>query len=146
LIHITKDILDPDEITDKVRNPSAGAIISFLGSTRNVTSDRKVLYLEYEAYEPMARKELAAVADEMHERWPLHGVAISHRLGRLEIGEISLVVAVSSQHRPDAFAACEYSINRIKQTVPIWKKEYFEGGAVWVESPEDQHTSSTFNA
>ena len=146
MIHITKDILDPDVITDKVRNPSAGAIISFLGSTRNVTSDRKVLYLEYEAYEPMARKELAAVADERHERWPLHGVAISHRLGRREIGEISLVVAVSSQHRPDAFAACEYSIDRIKQTVPIWKKEYFEGGAVWGESPEDQHTSSTFNA
>ena len=137
MIHITKDILDPDEITDKVRNPSAGAIISFLGSTRNVTSDRKVLYLEYEAYEPMARKELAAVADEMHERWPLHGVAISHRLGRLEIGEISLVVAVSSQHRPDAFAACEYSIDRIKQTVPIWKKEFYLDGSAWIGSADN---------
>ena len=133
MIEITKNVLDPDEITSRVHNPSAGAIISFLGSTRNVTS-----------YEPMAHKLLAAVADEMHERWPLHGVAISHRLGRLEIGEVSLVVAVSSQHRPDAFAACEYSVDRIKQTVPIWKKEYFEGGSVWVESPDDQHTSGTF--
>lgn len=145
MIEVTKNVLDPNGIMDRVRNPSAGAIISFLGSTRNVTSDRKVLYLEYEAYEPMARKMLVAVADEMHERWPLYGVAISHRLGRLEIGEVSLVVAVSSQHRPDAFAACEYSVDRIKQTVPIWKKEYFEGGSVWIESPEDQHRMGTTN-
>lgn len=137
MIEITYDALDPEAITDRVRSDTAGAVITFLGTTRNSTADRDVLYLEYEAYEPMAEKKLTEVAQEMMEKWPLTGVAISHRLGRLEISDISLVVAVSSQHRGYAFEATQYSVDRLKQMVPIWKKEYFKGGEVWVESPED---------
>ena len=137
MIEITYDALDPEAITDRVRSGSAGAVITFLGTTRDNTADRAVLYLEYEAYEPMAEKKLAEVAQEMMERWPLTAVAISHRLGRLEITDISLVVVVSSQHRGHAFEAAQYSVDRLKQIVPIWKKEFFKGGEVWVESPED---------
>ena len=137
MIEITYDALDPEAITDRVRSGSAGAVITFLGTTRDNTADRDVLYLEYEAYEPMAEKKLAEVAQEMMDRWPLTGVAISHRLGRLEITDISLVVAVASQHRGYAFEAAQYSVDRLKQVVPIWKKEFFQGGEVWVESPED---------
>jgi molybdopterin synthase catalytic subunit len=137
MIEITHEVLDQGATTDRVRDSSAGAVVTFLGTTRDVTADRNVLYLEYEAYVPMAEKKLAEVAEEMMAKWPLTGVAISHRLGRLEISDVSLVVAVSSRHRKDAFEACQYSVDRIKQTVPIWKKEYFEGGEVWVESPED---------
>ena len=137
MIEITYDALDPEAITDRVRSGSAGAVITFLGTTRDNTADRDVLYLEYEAYEPMAEKKLAEVAQEMMEKWPLTAVAISHRLGRLEISDISLVVAVSSQHRGHAFEAAQYSVDRLKQIVPIWKKEFFKGGEVWVESPED---------
>ena len=137
MIEITYEVLDQEAITERVRDSSAGAVVTFLGTTRDVTADRKVLYLEYEAYVPMAEKKLAEVAHEMLAKWPLHAVSISHRLGRLEIADVSLVVAVSSRHRGDAFAACQFSVDRIKQTVPIWKKEFFEGGEVWVESPED---------
>lgn len=136
-IELTHDELDPDAITESVRDPSAGAVITFLGTTRDTTDDRNVLYLEYEAYTPMAKRKLAEVATEMADKWPIVKVAISHRLGRLEISDISLVVAVSSPHRAHAFEASQYAVDRIKQVVPIWKKEYFEGGEVWVESPED---------
>lgn len=136
-IELTHHDLDPDAIAESVRDPAAGAVVTFLGTTRNTTDDRKVLYLEYEAYSRMAKKKIAEVAEEMTDRWPLVKVAISHRLGRLEISDISLVVAVSSPHRAHAFEAIQYSVDRIKQVVPIWKKEYFEGGEVWVESPED---------
>lgn len=137
MIEITYESLDPEAITDRVRSNTAGAVITFLGTTRDSTADREVLYLEYEAYEPMAEKKLAEVAQEMMDKWPLTAVAISHRLGRLEISDISLVVAVSSQHRGYAFEAAQYSVDRLKQMVPIWKKEFFKGGEVWVESPED---------
>ena len=137
MIEITYEALDPEAITDRVRLDSAGAVITFLGTTRDSTADRDVLYLEYEAYQPMAEKKLLEVEQEMMEKWPLTGVAISHRLGRLEISDISLVVAVSSQHRGVAFEAAQYSVDRLKQVVPIWKKEHFKGGEVWVESPED---------
>jgi molybdopterin synthase catalytic subunit len=137
MILVTDDKLDPEAITAQVRNPTSGAVVTFLGTTRSVTSDRKVLHLEYEAYRPMADNKLTEIADEMKARWPVEGVAIAHRTGRLEIEEISLVVAVSSGHRKDAFEACHYAVDRIKRTVPVWKKEYFEGGEVWVESPED---------
>ena len=137
MIEITNEPLDPEAITARVRRPANGAVVTFLGTTRGNTGDRKVLHLEYEAYVPMAEKKLAEIAQEMRDRFNVDDVAIAHRLGRLEIEEISLVVAVASAHRKDAFAACQYSVDRIKQTVPIWKKEYFEGGEVWIESPED---------
>lgn len=136
MIEITHEPLDPDAVTAQVSHPGAGAVVTFLGTTRDHTGDRKVLFLEYEAYRPMADQQLARVAQEMAERWDLRGVAISHRLGRLEIGEPSLVVAVSSPHRNDAYDASRYSVDRIKQIVPIWKKEFFEGGEVWVGSQD----------
>jgi molybdopterin synthase catalytic subunit len=137
LIHITHDVLVPGRAVELVQNPGAGAIATFVGTTRDHTGDLRVLRLEYEAYRPMADDQLQRVADEMRARWELTGVAIHHRLGRLEIGEASLVVAVSSAHRQAAFEACHFSIDRIKQIVPIWKKEFFEGGEVWVGSQED---------
>ena len=135
-IEVTCEPLDPDAITSQVRLPSNGAVLTFLGTTRAQTGDRTVLHLEYEAYEPMASDKLAEIATEIRDRWEVEDVAIAHRLGRLEIEDVSLVVAVASPHRKDAFEACQYSVDRIKEIVPIWKKEYFEGGEVWVESPE----------
>ena len=136
-IHITHETLEPGKVVELVQHPGAGAIVTFVGTTRDHTGDRRVLRLEYEAYRPMADEQLQRVADEMRAQWDLTGVAIHHRLGRLEIGEASLVVAVSSAHRQAAFDACHFSIDRIKQIVPIWKKEFFEGGEVWVGSQED---------
>ena len=136
MIEITHDPLDPQEITARVRSEANGAVVTFLGTTRRFTGGREVLHLEYEAYRPMADNKLAEIAQEMRERWSVEDVSIVHRLGRLEIQDISLVVAVASPHRKEAFAACQYSVDRIKQTVPIWKKEFFEDGEVWVGSQE----------
>ena len=137
MILITDEPLDPEATTSLVTRSSNGAVVTFLGVTRDTTADRRVLHLEYEAYRPMADKKLAEIAREVSAEWPVEDVAIAHRVGRLEIGDVSLVVAVASPHRRDAFAASQYVVDRIKQTVPIWKKEFFEGGEVWVESPED---------
>ena len=137
MIRITNDPLDAALAVSQVESPAAGAVSVFVGVTRNNTAGREVLFLEYEAYRPMADEQLRRVADEMRERWELQGVAIHHRLGRLEIGEASLVVAAASAHRQAAFEACHFSVDRIKQIVPIWKKEFFVGGEVWVGSQED---------
>ena len=137
MIEITHEPLNAEAVTSKVLHDSAGAVVTFIGTTRDHTGDRQVLFLEYEAYRPMADQQLAQVAEEMMERWDLKGVAIAHRLGKLQIGEPSLVVAASSAHRKDAYEASQYSIGRIKQIVPIWKKEFFEGGEVWVGSQEE---------
>ena len=137
MIRITEEPLDPEATTALVCKSTNGAVVTFLGTTRDNTGHRKVLHLEYEAYRPMADKKLAEIAREVGERWSVEDVAIAHRLGRLEVGDISLVVSVASPHRREAFAACQYVVDRVKQTVPIWKKEFFEGGEVWVETPED---------
>ena len=137
MITITNEVLCPEVITESVKQDGNGAVVTFLGSTRDSTAERKVLYLEYEAYRPMADNQLARVADEIQEKWGIASVSIAHRLGRLEIGDISLVVAIASPHRREAFEASAYAIDRIKQIVPIWKKEFFEGGEVWVGSQED---------
>ena len=137
MIEISVGPLDPEQITARVRRSVNGAVVTFLGTTRDHTEGRNVLHLEYEAYRPMADNKLAEIEAEIRQRWGIEDVAIAHRLGRLEIEEISLVVAVASPHRGQAFAACQYAVDRIKQTAPIWKKEYFEGGEVWVGSPED---------
>ena len=137
MIEITHKPLDPNYVTAKVKSDANGAVVTFLGVTRKLTSERRVLYLEYEAYRPMTDNKLSEIADEIRKKWEIQDIAISHRLGRLEIGEISLVVAIASPHRKDAFEACQYSIDRIKQIVPIWKKEFFDGGEVWVGSQED---------
>jgi molybdopterin synthase catalytic subunit len=146
LIEITHEPLNPEAITAKVLNAANGAVVTFLGTTRGRTANRNVLHLEYEAYTPMAEKKLDEVAEEIRSKYSVEDVFIAHRVGRLEIEEISLVVAVASPHRKDAFAACEYAVDRIKQTVPIWKKEFFEGGEVWVESPEDHALKSATDA
>lgn len=135
-ILITTEILNTQEITGQVMKDSYGALVTFTGVTRRYTGGRKVLYLEYEAYRPMADLKLREIAEDMRQRWNV-GVSIGHRLGRLEIGETSLIVAVGSPHRKDAFEACQYSVDRIKQIVPIWKKEYFEGGETWIGNPEE---------
>ena len=137
MIEITDEVLDPEAITAAVRKDTNGAVVTFLGTTRRLTEGREVLHLEYEAYRPMADNQLTGIVREIKDRWSIEDVAISHRLGRLEIGEISLVVAVASPHRQAAFEACQYSVDRIKQVVPIWKKEFFQDGEVWVGSQEN---------
>ena len=136
MIKITRDQLDPIPITDLVRQDSNGAVVTFLGTTRGSSHGREVLSLDYEAYEPMALKEVQRIALEVASIWNIKNLAIVHRIGRLEISEISLVVATASPHRKEAFEACQYVVDRIKETVPIWKKEVFENGEVWVGAQE----------
>ena len=115
-----------------MRSEFNGSVITFLGTTRLFNEGRKVLYLEYETYPEMAVKELEKVRQEIRERWGISDVAIAHRLGRLEIEDISMIVAVASPHRKEGFQAAAYVVDRVKESVPIWKKEYFEGGSHWV--------------
>jgi len=143
VIEISHGPLDPESITAQVRQDSNGAVVTFLGTTRDSTDGRRVLHLEYEAYQPMADQKLAEIVEEMRDRWGIEDVAIAHRLGKLGVGNISLVVVVASPHRADAFAACQYSVDRIKQIVPIWKKEFFEDGEVWVGCESDHHLVQT---
>ncbi len=143
MIEISDGPLDPEALTARVRRNSNGAVVTFLGTTRDSTDGRSVLHLEYEAYRPMADRKLAEVADEMRKRWGVEDVAIAHRLGRLEIADVSLVVAVASPHRADAFAACQYAVDRIKQVVPIWKKEFFQDGEIWVGSEREHHLAGS---
>ena len=133
LIEITAGPLSPEPFLQHVRRDDSGAVALFLGVVRDNNLGRRVLYLEYDAYPEMAERKLREVAEEALARWPITDVAIAHRTGRLEIGETSLLVAVSSPHRHDAFAACHHIVNRIKEIVPIWKKEVWEGGEGWVE-------------
>jgi len=120
-------------ITDALKRPEDGAIAAFEGIVRNQTRGRRTLYLDYEAYEPMALRQMEALAQQALERFQVRDVAIVHRLGRLEIGETSVLIVVASAHRDAAFDACRWLIDTLKRTVPVWKKEYFEGGAVWAD-------------
>ena len=110
-----------------------GAVASFLGVVRGHNMNRRVTHLEYDAYEPLALKALQRIRDEVADRWPGARLALHHRIGRLGVGEASVAIAAASAHRLDAFAACRYSIERVKQIAPIWKHEFFEGGEVWIE-------------
>ncbi len=110
-----------------------GAVVTFLGLVRNHNIGRKVLYLDYEAYEPLAVKSFERIGDEIGERWPGVRMGVHHRTGTIAIGEASVVIVTASPHRAAAFAACRYTIERIKQISPIWKHEHFEGGDVWIE-------------
>ncbi|MBI4861213.1 MAG: molybdenum cofactor biosynthesis protein MoaE [Candidatus Riflebacteria bacterium] len=129
---LVREPLDCARIMASVTAPGAGAVCVFVGTVRNHNEGRSVLRIEYEAYEEMALEQLAAVEAEIHQRFPVTGVAIVHRLGLLEVGEASVVVAVSTGHRDEGFAACRYGIDRIKELVPIWKKEFTDSGASWV--------------
>ncbi len=134
MIHIGPKPLNPQEVTDLVRKNSNGAVVTFLGTTRDLFEGRDVLYLEYEAYRPMAENMLQQIIDEVRERWAIEDMSIAHRVGRVDIGEISLVVAIGSPHRKEALEASAYALDRIKAVVPIWKKEVFQGGEAWIGS------------
>jgi molybdopterin synthase catalytic subunit len=115
-----------------VADDDSGGIVSFIGTVRRHTAGKAVLRLEFEAFETMALKEMTRIAEEILAGWPARKIAIHHRTGTLEIGEIAVVIAVSAAHRQAAFEACRYAIDTLKQTVPIWKREVFADGAVWV--------------
>ena len=139
MIEIVHRPLEPEKITARVRKDTNGAVVTFLGTTRLYAEGRKVLYLEYEAYREMALKEMEKIRREIRCEWDIEDMAISHRIGRVDIGAISLVVAVASPHRMEAFQACHQTVDRLKETVPIWKKEFFENGSHWVACEDHQH-------
>lgn len=135
---ITETPLRPEALMGRVSDPGAGAIATFVGTTRNSFGGRRVRHLEYEAYGPLAERALETVGMEIAKRWPMvTGVAIAHRLGRVEIGEASVVVAISAPHRADALAACAFGIDLLKRELPVWKKEFLESGAIWRENVDE---------
>ena len=138
---ITSDPLDPAPLVEAVRRDESGAVALFYGVVRNENKGRSVQYLEYDAYPEMAIKKMREVADEVRARFPVTGIGVLHRIGRLEIGETSLLVAVSSGHRKEAFEACHLAVDRIKEIVPIWKKEVWDDGEEWIEGhvPDIRH-------
>ena len=129
---VTQEPLSLEAVVEEVSDESAGAVATFLGTVRRQSRGRTVLYLEYEAYAEMAEDVMAQLAAELEQRYDLWAVAIHHRVGRVEIGEASVVIAVSAAHRQDALAACKDAIDTLKQTVPLWKKEVYEGGEEWL--------------
>jgi len=133
MFDLTEEPLDPGQVIQQVRHAGSGAVVVFLGTVRDEDQGRRVRYLEYEAYRSMAEKEMEGVGDEALTRWPSVRIAMRHRIGRLAVGDVALVIAVSAPHRSDAFEACRYAIDRIKEVVPIWKKEVWEDGEAWLE-------------
>jgi len=130
---VTSEPLDSVAVARIVSADDCGAVVTFVGLVRDHNAGRKVLWLDYEAYEPLALKAFEQIGEEAAGRWPASRLAIHHRIGRVAIGEASVVLAAASAHRADAFAASRFTIERIKQIVPIWKHEHFEGGDVWIE-------------
>ncbi|MBX2815364.1 MAG: molybdenum cofactor biosynthesis protein MoaE [Saprospiraceae bacterium] len=124
--------LDPALARQQVEDPSCGGVVLFVGNVRNATQGKEVLRLEFESYRPMALREMEKIAIESLERFRIHKMSIHHRLGTLQIGESAVIIAVSAPHRKAAFKACAYAIDTLKETVPIWKKEIFSDGEVWV--------------
>ena len=141
MIELTYDTLDPEKITAKVRRDTNGAVVTFLGTTRDNFEGKTVLTLEYEAFDEMAVKKLEEVRQEMMAEFGLEQLAISHRIGIVGIGEISLVVAVGSPHRKAGFYACHKTVDRIKEVVPIWKKEVYQDGSRWVACEDHEFPS-----
>ena len=131
---IVEHAIDARAVEAAVADPTAGAIVTFIGTTRDHNDGRRVTLLEYEAYPEMAVAELRKIGETVQQRWPITKVAIVHRIGVVPIAEASVVIAVSSGHRRAAFEACHFAIDRLKEVVPIWKKEHFEGGEVWIGS------------
>ena len=132
MIEITHRRLDPEQVTQQVKQDTNGAVVTFLGATRDNFEGKRVLKLEYEAFEEMALKKLEEIRQEVMAEFGIADIAIAHRIGPVDIGEISLVVAVASPHRKEAFFACHKLVDRLKETVPIWKKEVYEDGSRWV--------------
>lgn len=132
MVEITARPLPVPDIINSVIDESCGAVVSFIGTVRNESGGKEVTLLEYEAYPEMAQKKLTGICEEIKEKWGLARISIVHRIGRVKTGEAAVVIAVAAPHRKEAFEACEYAINRLKEVVPIWKKEYFREGTAWV--------------
>lgn len=143
-VAITSALLDLQALTKEIAGGVSGdgAVAAFTGLVRDHNQGRKVRFLEYEAYEPLALRALGRIVEEARASWPGVRLGMHHRIGRLEIGEASIVIVAASPHRADAFAACRYAIERVKQIAPIWKREHFDGGEVWLEGatadPDDE--------
>src|SRR5215471_18280412 len=142
IFEITREPIDIADLRKRLLEGDSGAVVVFDGVARNNTKGRRTLFLEYEGYEPMSLRTMEQIGSEVHERWAINRLGIIHRLGRIEICESSVVIIVTSAHRRIAFEACHYAIDRLKKIVPIWKKEYFEDGAVWVEGESDRDCAS----
>jgi molybdopterin synthase catalytic subunit len=133
MISLTRNLIDYHAMTEQVRRGNCGAVVVFLGTVRDLTGDQVTVALDYEAYPGMAEKKMAEIEAETRLRWSVGEIVLEHRLGRLEVGEISVAVAVSCPHRAEAFEACRYAIDRLKELVPIWKKEnWADGSTEWV--------------
>ena len=133
MIRLTHTPIDHHALTEQVRRPHCGAVVTFLGTVRDLTDGRITTALDYEAYPGMAEKKMAEIEQDTRSRWPVGEIVMEHRLGHLEVGEVSVAVAVSCPHRSEAFEACRYAIDRLKELVPIWKKENWDNGATeWV--------------
>lgn len=138
MFRIVDHAIDAAEVTAAVADPKTGAIVTFIGTTRDNNEDRIVTRLEYEAYPEMALAEMRKISAAARQRWPIAHMAIVHRIGVVPIGEASVVIAVSAAHRVAAFDAAHFAIDRLKEVVPIWKKEHFQGGEVWIGSQKGQ--------
>ena len=150
-MRLQEEPIRPDTLIDAVGSEEDGAVALFVGTVRAHNRGRRVLHLEYSAYAEMARSEMATIEQEVKQRFDVRDIALVHRLGRLELGEASVAVAVAAAHRGPAFEACRHAIDTLKKTVPIWKKEVFEGGEVWIEGAGetpagDQPKSSSSNS
>jgi molybdopterin synthase catalytic subunit len=146
IFSLTREPIIAATLVQHVRGASDGAIVTFDGFVRNESHGRTTLYLDYEAYESMALGKMAEIGAQIHDKFPIHGVAMVHRLGRLEIGETSVYIAISAPHRPAAFDACRFAIDTLKRTVPIWKKEYFADGSVWADGELPRAPAATRDA
>jgi molybdopterin synthase catalytic subunit len=133
MVRLTPDSIDYHALTEAVRRPGCGAVVTFLGTVRDLTDGQVTVALDYEAYPGMAEKQLAEIEDDTRRRWPVGDIMLVHRTGHLEVGEVSVAVAVSCPHRGQAFEACRHAIDRLKELVPIWKKEHWaDGRTEWV--------------
>ena len=135
LISLVTDPIDAARLLAHCQAPDCGAVALFLGTVRDHHEGKQVTWLEYEAYPRMAENRMREIGEDMRRRWQLGPIAMTHRVGRLAIGEVSVAVAVASPHRAEAFEACRYAIDTLKESVPIWKRESGEGGQVWIEGP-----------
>ncbi len=133
MIEITKKRLSPEPIINRIRKDNHGAVVIFTGTVRSPSRGKEVLFIEYEAYSEMAQRKLQQIVNEVNQKWQLQDMAICHRVGRLRTGETSLVIVAAAPHRREAFEACQFAVDRLKQIVPIWKKEVYKDGESWVE-------------
>ncbi|MFQ5826073.1 MAG: molybdenum cofactor biosynthesis protein MoaE [Dehalococcoidia bacterium] len=132
MIVVTEKAIDPREMAAVLGKGANGAVVTFMGVIRGLSGGKRVLHLEYEAHEEMAREKLEEVAQEIQVRWQLEDFSVIHRVGRIQPGEVAVAIAVAAPHRQEAFEACRYAIDRIKEIVPVWKKEVYEDGGSWV--------------